>query len=73
MGGAAVVGEAAAAAAVEGAVAEAAAVGAAVAATAAPGEVTSSMMNRVKRARPIIVAISGIALAAAIGNICTIY
>ena len=72
MGGAAVVGEAAAAA-VEGAVAEAAAVAAAVAATAAPGEVTSSLMNRVERARPIIVAISGIALAAAIGNICTIY
>ena len=73
MGGAAAVGEAAAAAAAEGAVAEAAAVGAAVAATAAPGEVTSSLMNRVERARPIIVAISGIALAAAIGNICTIY
>ena len=72
MGGAAAVGEAAAAAA-DGAVAEAAAVGAAVAATAAPGEVTSSLMNRVERARPIIVAISGIALAAAIGNICTIY
>ena len=68
MGGAAAVGEAAAAAAaVEGAVAEAAA------ATAAPGEVTSSLMNRVERARPIIVAISGIALAAAIGNICRIH